>query len=312
MKSSDPFISFVLPAYKNSFLKYAIESILNQSYTNFELIIVNDASPYDLRSIVESFTDDRICYFVNERNLGGKHLTDSWNHALSYAKGEYVVLASDDDVYSPDYLYNMVELSRKYPQVNIFHCRLRYIDVDGSFLHYSQPALEYEKCSDFVFQRLVFGRKQAAPEFMFKKTAIDLIGGFINFPLGWYSDDATWNALASKGVAYSYQPLLSFRLSGENLSSKHIGNIQKIEALFCYERWLRQYLSKMVPMDNDDEIIINTMKRSMHDILSGHLLSYLPYISFGNFCRVIRRAVSVGVLTRRYAWGLLRKRVFMI
>ena len=61
--------SFVLPAYKATFFKEAIDSILAQTYKEFELIIVNDASPDDLDSIVNSYSDSRIRYYVNEQNI---------------------------------------------------------------------------------------------------------------------------------------------------------------------------------------------------------------------------------------------------
>ena len=59
--------SFVLPAYKAHFLSQAVDSILSQTYTEFELIIVNDASPEDLDSIVESYSDSRIRYYKNQQ-----------------------------------------------------------------------------------------------------------------------------------------------------------------------------------------------------------------------------------------------------
>ena len=93
--------SFILPAYKARFFREALDSILSQTNKDFDLIIVNDASPEDLDSIVRSYNDSRIRYYVNEKNIGGKDLVAQWNHCLEYAKGEYVILASDDDVYSP-------------------------------------------------------------------------------------------------------------------------------------------------------------------------------------------------------------------
>ena len=99
--------SFVLPAYKILYFKEAIDSILAQTYTDFELIIVNDASPEDLEAIVKDYNDSRIRYYVNTQNLGGKDLVAQWNHCLEYAKSDYVILASDDDVYMPNYLEKM-------------------------------------------------------------------------------------------------------------------------------------------------------------------------------------------------------------
>ena len=90
--------SFVLPAYKAAYLKEAIDSILNQTYKEFELIIVNDASPEGVDAIVRSYDDPRIQYYVNAENIGGKDLVAQWNYSITYAKGTYLILASDDDV----------------------------------------------------------------------------------------------------------------------------------------------------------------------------------------------------------------------
>ena len=60
--------SFILPAYKAKYFHQAISSILNQTYTDIELVIVNDASPEDLDTIVSSFDDSRIRYYKNKEN----------------------------------------------------------------------------------------------------------------------------------------------------------------------------------------------------------------------------------------------------
>ena len=62
--------SVLIPAFKAKYLRECIDSILNQSYSRLEVIIVNDASPEDLDSIVQGYNDERIKYYVNENNFG--------------------------------------------------------------------------------------------------------------------------------------------------------------------------------------------------------------------------------------------------
>ena len=126
--------SFVLPAYKSQFFKEAINSILSQTYKDFELIIVNDSSPEDIDSIIKVYNDTRIRYYVNEENIGGKNLVTQWNRCLKYAVGEYIILASDDDVYDLEYLEKMNILVEKYPNVNIFRPRVQYINEKGNVI----------------------------------------------------------------------------------------------------------------------------------------------------------------------------------
>lgn len=298
-----PFVSFILPAYKREFLEAAIRSIVGQTYANFELIIVNDASPHGLREIVDLFSDSRISYHENKQNLGGTNLTDSWNYALTLAKGEYIVLASDDDVYDPEYLRAMVNLVNKYPEVDLYHCRLRYIDEKSEFKMFSQPAAEYESCADFISQRLFHYRKQTAPEFMFRREAMKKLGGFISFPLAWYSDDATWNALSVHGVAYESRALVSFRMSGLNLSTASLKNAEKIEALYQYKKWMQDFLYSINPETEDDMIILHRCRSEFVNVLNSHIFMYLPFLPHGVFFKTIWCAykndiISIRVLIR--------------
>ena len=109
-----PFVSVVLPAYKATCLKEAVHSILSQTYRDFELIIVNDASPENVKEVVAKFQDERLAYYENEYNVGGKDVVKQWNdYCLPKTSGEWVVMASDDDRYAPPYLDEIVKLTEK-------------------------------------------------------------------------------------------------------------------------------------------------------------------------------------------------------
>ena len=96
--------SVTIPAYKAKFLKEAIVSALSQPYKNFELIIVDDDSPENLKAIVDSFSDTRIRYYRNLQNCGAVNVVDNWNICLSYCTGEYVICMGDDDRLLPNCL----------------------------------------------------------------------------------------------------------------------------------------------------------------------------------------------------------------
>lgn len=72
------FFSIIIPVYKARFLKECIDSILAQTYHNFELILVNDGSPYDIDSIVGQYHDSRIKYYKREKGYGAVRLVDNW------------------------------------------------------------------------------------------------------------------------------------------------------------------------------------------------------------------------------------------
>ena len=79
MEKQAPRYSILLPSFRARFLKVCLESILRQTESDFELIVVDDASPEDLHSIVRSFPDPRIRYFRNAVGCGAEHLVDNWN-----------------------------------------------------------------------------------------------------------------------------------------------------------------------------------------------------------------------------------------
>lgn len=245
-----PKVSFILPAYKERFLKESIESVLTQTYRDFELIVVDDCSPENLKQIVDQFDDSRISYYCNERNLGGKDLIAAWEHAMFYAKGEWCVLASDDDVYAPEYLEEMFRLTEKYPQVDVVHARSAIIDGSGRWIKDGELRKEWESAIELTYSRGICRNLQAMPDFMFRKAAFEEIGGFVNFPIAWYSDDATWMMLAKNGgIACSSRVLFFCRMSELNISATPSHIPEKLEAGYRFSRWARSFIRDIQPIN---------------------------------------------------------------
>lgn len=140
-------ISIILPAYKQKYLADMLDSLMAQTYQDLELIIVDDASPEDIIGVVSRYSDSRIQYYRNEKNIGGSDLVKNWNHCLEYAKGELLLLASDDDIYAPTYLEEMVRLADDNPEVDMFHCRVAVIDDNGKLIHAGEPWLPMSRTS---------------------------------------------------------------------------------------------------------------------------------------------------------------------
>src|SRR5690606_8911890 len=123
-----PRFSVCIPAYKSRFLSECIQSVLEQSYADFEVIVLNDCSPEPVEEIVRSVSDTRIRYYENERNMGAVRLTDNWNRCVALAGGEYVMIMGDDDRMDPDYLDEFTTLMTHYPGLDVYHCRSLIID----------------------------------------------------------------------------------------------------------------------------------------------------------------------------------------
>ncbi len=109
-------ISVIMSNYNTpeEYLRVAVESVLNQSYTNFEFIIIDDCSTDNSLEIIKTYKDDRIVIIENEENLG---ITKSLNRGLAIAKGEYIARMDADDICLPERFSKQVEYLKNNPQV---------------------------------------------------------------------------------------------------------------------------------------------------------------------------------------------------
>lgn len=232
--------SFVLPAYKGRYLHEAIDSILAQDCHDFELIVVDDYSPDPIRHIVSEFYDERITYYRNEQNIGGKDLVAQWNHCLEYAKGDYVILATDDDLYEPSFLSSFVPLINKYPNVNLFRARILQVDGHNEIKYIDNCYKEFLSPVEFRYH-IMHGMKGGIPQYIFKRDALVKKGGFVPFPKAWAADDATALMMSDKGVVTSQEHLVRFRWSDINISSDKMCGMEKFKARLLFSKWLQNY-----------------------------------------------------------------------
>lgn len=231
-------ISFIMPAYKNQFLAQAIDSILKQSYSAFELVIIDDASPEDIRGTVSAFSDSRIRYYRNGENRGRKNLVDQWNHCLQYAQGEYMVLASDDDLYHPDFLKTSVAMAEKYPQVDLVRSGAKQINESNALIGIDGIIPEYCDKSQYVYHWVKATTFTCIGNFLFK-TSVLKKKKFIDFPCAFGSDVASVISMAENGIVSTAEMLFSFRISSIHLSSDKGKLKEKLEATTLLFKWLR-------------------------------------------------------------------------
>lgn len=257
-------ISFILPAYKGIYLRESIDSILAQDYTDFELIVVDDCSPDSIREIVDSYDDKRVSYYRNEQNIGGKDLVAQWNHCLEYAKGDYVILATDDDLYEPNFLSSFVPLIEKYPDVNLFRARILQVDSRNEIKYIDSCYKEYLSPVEFRYH-LMHGMKGGIPQYIFKRSALVDKGGFVNFPKAWASDDATALMMSDRGVVNSQEHLVRFRWSDINISGDRKYGLEKFMARLQFSRWLQQ-----------QRVETNDMSDDWQRFYRQHVADYLP------------------------------------
>lgn len=124
-----PLVSVITPTYNRPhYLKEALVSALGQTYSNIEIIVSDNCSPEDPRSLIESFADGRIRFFRNSANLG--MFTNTMN-ALKMAQGKYVAFLLDDDLWEPDFLEKLIPPLEKNPDLALAFCDHYVIDADS-------------------------------------------------------------------------------------------------------------------------------------------------------------------------------------
>ncbi len=263
MLNDGPVYSICIPAYKSRFLKDCIQSILNQHYERFELIILNDCSPEAVADIVSGFSDPRIRYFENEKNVGAERLVENWNKCLDLAEGEYSMIMGDDDLLAPEYLEEFNRLIEQYPELNVYHCRSAIINAEGKTTMLTPALPAYEQVYDSIWHRLHQLRSNYISDYVYRTEALRRQGAFYNLPLAWGSDDITaFIASQEKGIAHSNRPVFLYRSNEWSITST--GNdSKKMEAQGLYADWFDKFLQHP-PANETDKIIHQHLRKNQH------------------------------------------------
>lgn len=242
--------SITVPAFKAQYLSECIDSILAQTYKNFEVIIVNDASPQNLDSIVSKYDDPRIHYYKNKVGFGAKHVVGNWNKCLEYAKGDYVICMGDDDKLKPCCLEEYAKLINKYPNFNVYHALTEMIDENSNFMYMQEARPEREGVYSMMYGRLKNGRVQYIGDWLFKTDWLRSNRGYVDVPMAWGSDDLTAYAAAQdNGVANSQIPMFQYRINSQTISKRGNASV-KLKALRMTFHQLHQILNK----DSNDDL----------------------------------------------------------
>lgn len=224
----EPFITIAIPAFKSEYLASAIYSALRQTYKNTEIIVVDDCSSNDVKSIVESIADDRVGYYRNDVNLGADDPSRNWNRCLELSKGEFICILCDDDMYSPTYVEEMVKLLGKYPDASVFRGGVSIIGSKQDVVDLFPLAPEHENVMEYIWHLHSGNNRQTISEWMLRVSALREIGGYVNAPKAWGSDGMTIYALGrGSEIITSAERLVFFRMSGINITGMEYSFIEE-------------------------------------------------------------------------------------
>lgn len=125
-----PAVTVIIPNYNNAaVIRRAIDSVLTQSFTDFELLVLDDASTDESVEVIRSYQDPRLRLLVNEVNTG---VAGVWNRAVRNARAEWVALLDSDDSWEPEKLARQMAFLQAYPTLSGCTCGYRHLCLDGT------------------------------------------------------------------------------------------------------------------------------------------------------------------------------------
>lgn len=212
-----PKISVIMAVYNGErYLCQAVESIIDQTFSDFEFIIVDDGSTDGTWDILTEYAnrDQRIVLVSNKENIG---LTKSLNKGLALAQGEYVARQDADDVSLPKRFEKQVELLDKQPEVVLISCDIELINAEGCFVGKHQRACD----PDLVAWYLLFHNRLAGhSQVMFRQKSAMNLGGYSEI-YRCSQDYELWCRLVKVGkIAILPEVLLQQRIHRKSISAE--------------------------------------------------------------------------------------------
>ncbi len=216
MNYSTPLVSVILPVYNGGqYLKLAIDSILEQTYQHFELIIINDGSTDETDTVIKSYHDKRIRYFSREN----KGLIQTLNEGLYYATGEFIARHDADDLSVPERFDQQVNFLTNHTDVVLVGSFASVINDRGIVIDEMQRPVTSEQ----LFAYLPFFSPFVHGSVMFRQTTITTYKIAYRNEFIHAEDYFFWHELMQQGKAYNLPTALYwYRSHAENVTHHHL------------------------------------------------------------------------------------------
>jgi glycosyltransferase involved in cell wall biosynthesis len=250
----EPLISVIIPTYnRKQLLERTLYSVLTQSYKNLEAIVINDAGE-DVTDVIRYFSDSRIKYFVNEKNLD---LAGTRNVGLNKAKGDYLCLLDDDDIYLPYALEFRMYMMKKLNADVVYTRALQDIweKVDGGY-----RSIHKQLYWDSPFDKDLILIQNISPCCcpLFSRKAWEKTNHKFDETLTTSEDWAFWVELSRNNFFYELKLVdceCSFRRDNTQMTGSRTGYTDHLP--YLYKKW-REYASP-----DRKEWVINSQNQSL-------------------------------------------------
>ncbi|MFZ1530379.1 MAG: glycosyltransferase [Ferruginibacter sp.] len=204
--------SIILPVHNGGcFFRICIEGILGQSYSDFELIILDNNSTDGTFEWINSIADNRIKVYRSEKDLS---MTENWARIVEIKKNEFMTIIGHDDLFHPGYLEKMNELISKYPDASLYQAHFNFIDAGGQLLNSSKPMPATMSVQGFLEAEFMQRMDSMGTGYMMRSSDYDRMGGIdCSYPNLIFADYQLWTELAGLNfLAISPETCFSYRL----------------------------------------------------------------------------------------------------
>jgi glycosyltransferase involved in cell wall biosynthesis len=263
-------LAVVIPAFKPDFLARTLESLVRQTDQRFNIYVCDDASPADIESITRSALGSRpYLYKRFENNLGGTSITKQWDRCVALVREPWIWLFSDDDLMEADCVkafHRFLEAEGEMTDLLRFDGWI--IDENDKITELFPHNLDKESWLEFAYGRLMGWRRSFMQQLVFRRSALQEAGGFLDLPLGWSSDDA---AIIMMGRQRRLRRVpgarVYWRRSQKNLMPDFSlkARTKKLRAICLFLQWLRDQLQEPREhlFEGDDTVFLRAMDRCL-------------------------------------------------
>jgi len=241
-------LSVVMSVYNGElYLREAIDSVLNQTFNDFEFIIINDGSTDKSIDIINSYTDRRIV-IINQKNTG---LSKALNNGIAIAKGEYIARMDADDICMPNRFEKQIGFLDSHPEYVIVGSNAMLIDMNGEFLFTSKLSLESSSIKKTLPVSSFFHSSV-----MFRKEVFYKCGGYFEKIKQDIEDRILWSEMARFGELKNIEePLIKYRIVPTSISNRNKNDMIILNDI-C-----NRIIETGDISDSDYTIIVNINKR---------------------------------------------------
>lgn len=269
-------VSVLMPVYNaEKYLAEAIDSIISQTFKDWELLIINDGSTDSSKSIIETYTDARIHYIENDTNLG---LIETLNKGIQLCKGEYIARMDSDDVALPERLALQVQFMDNNHDYVLCGTNAIVIDSAGQ----ATGKVVNPSNNTFLQISLLFTNPFIHPSIIMRKKA--LANNLFDKKWIYVEDFELWTRLANRGkVANLEQTLLKYRWHNSNVSNIY----SEIQEDFK-NRIIKQQLEKLDIKASDQDIALHRLTFKLYSLGQKNEIGVDQYEKIGDWFRKLK------------------------